>query len=397
MERRPIRIAVASDIHAYSDRSESPSHLDIAAPEGITLQHPIAALLHLIREQSLVADFLLSPGDLGDKADAKGVAYAWHALERLSRALNCRLFTATAGNHDLDSRLKTSDHDPEHILKGLTPSFPLQDETLDDRFWSRAYVIKDEPPLRLVLLNSSAYHGIGDIEQNHGRVSDTTLSRLRSDLSTLPQQLINVLLCHHHPHQHSELSLGEGDVMKQGQRLLDMLGEGTLGRWLVIHGHKHHPKIAYAAGGSTSPVVFAAGSLCAILTGPLQTAARNQFYILELDPTECETFGMVGRVRAWDWYPGQGWLEATPQASGLPAEFGFGIRVEPQMLARSIARLAANSSAPIPWGDLVAQVPELAFLLPNDLQQVKRVLAKQHGFHIGMNGTKFIDIGRLSC
>ena len=386
---------MASDLHAYSDRATSPSHLDIGAPESVTLQHPIAALLKLIDEKSLSADYLLCPGDLGDKADPKGIAYAWKSLDRVAQTLKCKLFTATAGNHDLDSRLATTNHDPEHILKGLIPSYPLQDETLDDRYWSRAYVIVDRSPVRLVLLNSSAYHGIGNIEQNHGRISELTLSRLRSDLAKLPEMPINILLCHHHPHQHSELNLGEQDVMKEGQQLLDLLGGGGFGRWLVIHGHKHHPKIAYAAGSSISPVVFAAGSLCAILTGALQTSARNQFYIIEVDPDDCAKYGLVGTVRAWDWYPGNGWIEASPQSSGLPASFGFGSRSDPQLLAHAVSVIAAQSTAAISWHDLVAKLPEIAYLLPRDLEQVTQILASRYGFHFGTDGKKLIDVGRL--
>jgi hypothetical protein len=64
-----IRIAVASDLHAFSGKGERPSHLDIKMSEALRLQHPISALIELIHAESLSADYLLSPGDLGDRAD----------------------------------------------------------------------------------------------------------------------------------------------------------------------------------------------------------------------------------------------------------------------------------------------------------------------------------------
>ena len=395
MSSSSIKIAVASDLHAYSDKVSSPSHLGISMPENLTLQHPVSALIELIRSTDLRADVLLSPGDLGDRADAKGIAYAWKALSTIAVELRCKLYTATAGNHDLDSRYKENDHDPTHILRGLEPSFPLQDETQDDTYWSRTYAIRDQGLMRLVLLNSSAYHGSTAIEKNHGRVDSRALERLRSDLSKRAVLPVNVLLCHHHPHQHSELNLGEDDVMKNGQQLLDLLGSGEYGRWLVVDGHKHHPRIAYAAGGASSPIVFAAGSFSAILTGPLQTAARNQFYVIEIDPEACVKYGMVGKATSWDWSSGVGWIEAASAGSGLPAEFGFGVRKEPLVLADEIAQVMSNSGAAMPWKDILSSIPELQFLLPQDLREVIRLLRSHHALATALDGSKLIVIGRL--
>lgn len=391
-----IRIAVASDLHAHSNSDPSPSHLNISMPESLTFQHPISALLELIRAEKLVADILLSPGDLGDKADAEGIAYAWAALGKLASALECGMFAATAGNHDLDSRFKENDHNPTHILKGLVPSFPLQNDALDDKYWSRAYAIRDIGPMRIVLLNSSSSHGYGEIEKNHGRVDDLTLKGLAKDLRALGPASVNILLCHHHPHHHSELSLGEADVMKQGQQLLDMLGCGEYGRWLVIHGHKHHPKIAYAAGGSSSPIVFAAGSLCAILSGLLQTAARNQFYLIEIDPSACQKYGLVGTIRSWDWSPGNGWIKASTLSSGLPALSGFGNRQDPMLLANEVAAIVNQSIDTVSWTEIAERVREVGFLLPQDLAALVKVLEQKYCFEVSKDGTEIVQVGRLT-
>jgi 3',5'-cyclic AMP phosphodiesterase CpdA len=390
-----VRIAIASDLHAFANLDPSPSHLDIELPESVTLQHPIEALIERINLESdkLNADILLSPGDLGHAADPKGIAYSWHALEKIARALNCEVYTATAGNHDVDSRYKGTDHDPDHILKGLSPSFPLQNETLDDRYWARTYTIHDGVSYRLVVLNSSAFHGNNEIEKNHGRIDLKSLERLKHDLASLQNKQINVLLCHHHPHSHSEYDLGEGDVMKQGQLLLDLLGSGQYGRWLVVHGHKHHPKIAYAAGGSNSPVVFGAGSLCSILAGKLQTVARNQFYIIDMDTTDCERYGLVGRVRAWDWYPGRGWIEASTN-SGLPAEFGFGERRDPVLIAKGVTALVNASPDSVPWSTILEQLPNIAYLLPQDLSELVRILERDYPVLVTWNGTAIVEVGR---
>jgi hypothetical protein len=78
-----IRIAVASDLHAYANDGSSPSHLDIRAAENLPNQHPLAGLLKLIRDEGLTADAILSPGDLGHQASIEGIKYAWDALHQL--------------------------------------------------------------------------------------------------------------------------------------------------------------------------------------------------------------------------------------------------------------------------------------------------------------------------
>jgi predicted MPP superfamily phosphohydrolase len=391
---KPIKIAVASDIHAYSSDTASPSHLRVGMSEAVILQHPISSLLELIDAEKITADILLSPGDLGDKADPQGIAYSWAALSKISQRLGCTFFTATAGNHDMDSRLKTSNHKPQHILKGLVPSFPFQDETLDNKYWAKDYAIRDIGSLRLVNLNSSSSHGYSKTEEDHGRIDEQTLDFLTKELASLPRMPINILLCHHHPHHHSELDLGEGDVMKCGQQLLDLLGSGDNGRWLVIHGHKHHPKIAYAAGGSASAVVFAAGSLCAILSGKLQTAARNQFYLLEIDPSLCDTYGLVGRVNAWDWSAGNGWIRANTLGSGLPALFGFGNRQDPLVVANNLAELVLSAPDSVSWKAIVQALPATAYLLPQDLLELIRILQAKYGLAVQKDGTSIIEVGR---
>lgn len=376
---RIVKIAIASDLHAYAVDPNKPSHLNVRDSASFPGQHPITGLLKLISDNDITADALLCPGDMGDKACPEGVTYAWTALHQVKEALGADVLAATAGNHDIDSRYQGDDHDPEHILKGLSPQFPLGDERLNDRYWARAYVIDDLPAFRLTLLNSSAYHGNTPTEKNHGRIDRKTLGDLEKDLRSRSPRTINVLLCHHHPHAHSELDLGADDVMKQGQLLLDFLGSGTAGRWLVIHGHKHHPKISYAAGGSSSPVVFAAGSLCANLFITLQNRVRNQFYLITLSTAEVSKAGMVGRVQSWDWANGLGWSRAG-ESSGLPAIFGFGCREDSMVLAGKVGAFVKKGVKP--WLTVLKKFPELEFLLPQDWKMLKSLLAKHYGMEV---------------
>jgi hypothetical protein len=381
IQTKLIQIAIASDLHVHDeDGDNSPSHLRVGAEEGNPGRHPIVGLQKLVDTHHLKADLLLCPGDLGDKASRKGIQYAWKMLHQLKVSLSATDLLATVGNHDIDSYGKNTEFDPRGYLQSLTPLFPIDSEHDYDRFWSRHFTVFETNEMRVVVLNSSAFHGY-DLrgqkdEHQHGRISEFTREQIKHALKNSNTKPINVLMCHHHPHQHSELDLKEHDVMHGGQSLLDLLGSGDFGEWLVVHGHKHHPKISYAAGTASSPIVFAAGSLCANLFKTVQASARNQFYLLSFDLEEIERTGLVGTFRAWDWIVDTGWVQAS-NGSGLPASGAFGSRSKPVQLAKKIAALVTGPI--MKWSELLAVCPDVVHVIPSDLKTILRSLHTDFG------------------
>jgi hypothetical protein len=170
-----------------------------------------------------------------------------------------------------------------------------------------------------------------------------------------------------------------------------MLGANDFGRWLVIHGHRHWPHITYAPGQSSSPVVFSAGSLSAILYDELQDKARNQFYIIELD---LAAPGSVrGRFRAWDWISDSG-FQAAREESGLPASGGFGVRMGGDELAERIADIVTESGAPfIAWSELQQRIPGMEFVAPRDLKECARILENKHDLPVLSHNGSYRQVG----
>ena len=385
-----LRIAVVSDLHAFDDGkgSSATSWLTLSLAETVTAHHPIAALIDLIRRETIRAHYLVCAGDIGDRANPKAIKYAWAQIHRLSRELETQSVIATPGNHDVDSR-KTADLDAKGYLQALVPPFPLDDEHDNDRFWSRNFVILDRFPLRVVVLNSAAYHGAvsmpGDVpEYEHGRIAASTLSALREKLKelskTIPLPPINLLVCHHHPHKHQDLELEDLSTLKDGAKLLELLGDGAFGRWLVIHGHKHHPRLCYAGGPSSAPIVFGAGSLCAHLPPGSAGSARNQFYVIEVPWDRAATLGLelAGTFQAWDWLPMQEWRPAGP-SSGLPAKGGFGYRIELSLEAKRLANHVKTCGEPfLKWDDILKWEPKYEFLMPRDRDSLMDTLERVH-------------------
>lgn len=382
MASRIIRIAVASDLHAVSGDSAvlGRSHLNASESEQFPSRHPVAGLLKLITDENLKADALICPGDIGDQANPDGIRYAWNALHRIGKALGASVILGTTGNHDVDSRRKYNEYDPVEVLKGLNPSYPLSDELLNGQYWMHNFAVCELNQCRIIALNSSAFHGGSEAEQQRGRISIATIEKLRTYLRDHTPKTLNIVVCHHHPQQHAELKLGDYDWMREGQEFLDLLGDGAFGNWVVIHGHKHHPKLSYAAGGVSSPVVFSAGSFAAVLYAELGTAARNQFYQLTLDLDKVERYGAVGTGVAWDWASTQGWVPAS-SGSGLPASFGFGCRADLVTLSHGIEKFMEGKQL-ASWGEVVDVLPLLSYVIPKDLQTLNRLLGARNGIQL---------------
>jgi Calcineurin-like phosphoesterase len=396
MAGKRFTVAVASDLHAYAKLPENhqrPSHLSISTGEQQPENHPIAGLVELIKRDEVSANVLLCPGDLAHQACPECIRYGWTTLQQIQEALKAKHLLGTAGNHDLDSRYLHGNPDAAQTLKNLSPQFPCAKAPLANQYWARDYTIVELPPAVIVILNSSAHHGHGENEKNHGRITKDVLSSLRAGMPALATFPIKILLCHHHPHQHSELNLGAIDVMENGQQLLDLLAADSSGTWLVIHGHKHHPKISYAAGGGNSPIVFASGSLCSDLFLELQTAARNQFHIITFDLDAMQRLGLVGRIRSWYWQYGMGWAPAK-RGTGLPMECGFGFRGRPGVMAEEIRSIVKKELRS--WNAVTASLETLHYMLPQDFDYMRALLNQQHRIKIVEDDNGYpVEVGEV--
>lgn len=389
-EIESITIAVASDLHVTQGPTETTSFLHSDQSASADSNDPFHALLELIRREGLRADYLVCPGDIAHQADTAGLRHGWRLLTSLKSRLRARKLLATTGNHDLASRGPTA-CDPRDILKELRPKYPVCTESRRLEYWVNNFTDIRGSGVRFLVLNSCAHHAGPTEELAHGRVSGSTLAALRLHLEKSKPETANIMVCHHHPQQHQEIDLGDYDVMRNGQLLLDLLSEPGRGDWLVLHGHKHHPKITYAAGASTSPVVFSAGSLAACLYPSLGTRARNQFYLLTIPLVPIPNCGLSGEVRAWSWAYGLGWLRSD-YSSGLPHSSGFGCRIDPKQLARAIAECADQPI--LPWQDVLKRLPFMRFVLTQDFQALRACLRDAFSLEIVMNDGQPYQLGR---
>lgn len=176
--------------------------------------------------------------------------------------------------------------------------------------------------------------------------------------------------------------------MQRGTELLALLNK--YGDWIVIHGHKHHAKISYSAGGSKRSVVFAAGTLSSHKALLGEDGFQNQFYILRIHKTKIRG-GLKGTVQAWSW-KGNQWSISKSIKDGIFTGVGFGLENCIEDLAERISNDVSNP-IPVDWEKLKETHDDLNYLMPTDYEHLKEELSN---FDIDINYNDDGEIESLS-
>jgi predicted phosphodiesterase len=379
-----VKILIVSDLHAYtpSDAIKRPPSflVNSGAPKAKSV-NPLEEIPAILERDGLGVDWIFCPGDIADQADPDAQSFAWKALFDLKAAVKAKLLMCTAGNHDLDSRLKFSDFDPKGHLQSLSPPFPGITSAVADRYWSRNFCVYEEDQIRVVNLNSAAFHGFhsGDTgkapEYLHGRVSNRTIDAIVSEVSK-KKSSHNILLTHHHPFKNDEIYEGDYSEMELGGKLVNKLSAATNSSWLIIHGHQHYPLLKYGAATVFPPVIFSAGSVSATLSSPLSSEAANQFYhiTLETDPGQTSGWWPCGTVRAWHWTFRRSWIPSSMEHN-IPDGAGFGCRDNVQTIVTQIVTFMTKDRTKVfEMGDIFNALPHLRFIIGPTFSAVAKEL-----------------------
>ena len=378
------RLLIVSDLHVTNDEiSEAGESLISANPKASELGDKMfSGIANCISAEDLKIDWVICPGDLGDKAEVIGLNYAWEKLEKLTQEIGANHLIGTAGNHDFDSRISV---DPKSNLQALSPLFPGITQTDCDKYFARNYCIYTDVNVRIVNLNSSAYHGYKSEEGEeylHGRVEDSTIDQIRGEIESDLFD-VNILLTHHHMMKNDHIYKADKSEMEGAGKLLNMLSETTKSPWLVIHGHQHYPELDYGRGSSLAPIIVSAGTLSAKLSGTHASASPNQFYIIELSEKNDAHEGWFpcGRVKSWHW-SAEGKWSRSPLEHKIPYGAGFGCKTNPTQAAEKVLKiLDMGKQRFITLEDVFSSEPQLEFLLPGDLSLLFHTL-KENGVKV---------------
>ncbi len=375
-----FRVLICSDFHAYdsnaarSSPEQPPSIYNISGPDT---ECPVRKFVRFLSANSIKADLLICPGDLADKACPNGLSAAWKALQQIKEEIEASQLAVTAGNHDLDSRYAYNDHDAKGMLQSLDPPFPIDNESQFNEYWARHIFFLDGDDWRVCVLNSSAYHGSQE-EHKYGRISKSTLSYLKRRLAEIPAKTINLLVCHHPPHDQTENQQGSGDRIHFGDDLLELLGSGHHGQWIVIYGHKHYPKLEYARGGDAAPILISSASLTALPYLKYGPNGTNQFHVLEFTRESIERFGVVFRMFSYQWSLADGEWKPASYDRGLPRETGIGYHINIDVGAARIALLLRCENE-LSWEHVLDELNEFRFVSIETLRPILIALKNNHG------------------
>jgi predicted phosphodiesterase len=386
-----LKILIVSDLHAFTPRADShtpsdnpPSFFVNSETESLRFPNPVELIPDVLKSEGLTVDWILCPGDIADRADPDAQSFAWRHLVKLKKDVKARKLLGTAGNHDIDSRFKFSDFDPKSHLQTLTPAFP--GPTVADRYWARNFHICEEGNVRLVNLNSAAFHGYHSENKDappeylQGRVSTQTIDAIQKEIM-IKQFDLNILLTHHHPFRNDDIYDTDYSEMQLGGKLIAMLSEQTNSSWLIIHGHQHYPALRYGPGAVFGPVIFSAGSATATLKSPLSAEAANQFYHLTLEAPGPKTknWSPCGVIRAWHWARRRQW-EPSPSEFNIPDGTGFGVRENVTTIADDLAKtVLASGPAVVEMPAVLQEHPYLRYLTKPTFDQV---IAKLPGYGV---------------
>jgi predicted phosphodiesterase len=384
-----ISMAVVSDLHCHELLPTQESWLIAGSRRKPAGNHPIQAVISLIESISLKADVLICPGDLANRVSSQGMMQSWDHLRELRDVIGAKLLLTTLGNHDVDC-LKKHGGDPFDIPRNLHENFPALTEADRQSFWHDGfYFAKGPGDSEFLVLNTVIAH-TDEASAKRGTFDHDRITRLSEALKKRGTARHRIAVMHHHPILHSSTRFNSSDVLEFGDQLLSLLSANNYD--LVIHGHRHDPRITRQTAGMFDYFVFAAGSFSAVLK-ELSTWTRNLFHIVNLRRDKFS--GRIeGEVRSWEYYKGSGWRPATSVSASLPHIASFSAPRPIIGIPEIIKRCDAAEGLLLRKNELESAFPELFLLLPSEIAAIENDLLK-NGIKLTLNTDGTIDsIGR---
>ena len=334
-----IRIAVVSDVHVGGARC---ADLCPVPPPGATTERYIDRFCDFAIANALSADLLACPGDATHTLQANEVALATAALTRISAAVGVSLdrVFAVPGNHDVNWAVLTgtgNEHDPAWDTRFI----PLRggghllstacSQGGGNLFDAPFYSITSTPQALVLQINTAAFDGKNP--PHHGRVAQTTVDAIATELALLPvdENQLRLAIVHHHPIQYSNPLPDDPDfsIMVNAGNLLTVLQHNYFD--LMIHGHRHAPKItAHSLDGLHPLVILGAGSFSARLDTRWAGIVNNQFHIVDIEGRS-NNGCVFGSLRSWAFVAHPGWIRSAVH-NGIEHRRYFGLHLVPAEL-----------------------------------------------------------------
>jgi predicted phosphodiesterase len=361
-----VTFGIISDLHCRLATDSNDSFLKVASPRVPSGRHPVQSLLELIDRETLTVDILLVSGDLANKACREGLDAGWNYCLEIGAKLRARLIIPVIGNHDIDSRRLQPAEPVFGLVRNMRPDFPFQDIANNQSYFADGYCVIADGDVEVIALNT-VIDQIDEDSAKRGTFSFERIQRMEDTLSGTLRAPLRVVLMHHHPILHSGTFLGDEDVIATGDDLVAALRR--LGCRVIIHGHKHIPRLSTLNDMS----IFASGSFSALLH-EFGTTFGNTFHVVRVEGSE--PADVKGQIMTWVFQLGKGWRRSNEEYRGFPYLAGFGSSLGTPAIALQLADLAnrhpgSNRFLQI---EVLAAVPEVSYLTPSQREDLNAAL-----------------------
>jgi predicted phosphodiesterase len=362
-----IKLGVISDLHCRLATDAPDSFLKVGSPRVPSGRHPVQALLDMIDREELTVDALLVPGDLANKACREGLNQGWDYCLEIAAKLNAGFIIPVIGNHDIDPKRLRPEDAVFGQVRNMRPNFPFALPANNQSYFSDGYCVISEGDIEYIALNT-VVDQIDEMSAKRGTFSGARIQQMEAALTHSLAAPLRIALMHHHPILHSGTFWGDQDVIPTGDDLVAALRR--LGCRLIIHGHKHIPRLSSLNGVA----IFASGSFSAMLN-EYGTLFGNTFHVVQVEGTEPEN--VKGQILTWVFQLGKGWRRSNEDYTGFPFVAGFGSSVGVHEIDRQLQNLATAQPQLNRFleHELQNAAPDIKYLSPSQREDLNRALA----------------------
>jgi predicted phosphodiesterase len=393
-----LKIAIISDLHCYLPdpgiKSTLESFLIVGAKRVPAVRHPVQSLIDLIKREEIKIDTLLCPGDLTNKSCQEGLSQAWSHIQELGREMDCKNIICTLGNHDVDSR-KINTKDPFQLPRTIHPDFLFNDKNIDRQYWADGFALIEgmDHNILYLVINTVADH-TDEQTASRGAFADFRIDLLEKQLEQYAansDQQLRIALMHHHPIQHSSLDYSSEDVLSNGDILMDLLSKNKFK--LLIHGHRHQPRLRRYVCNRNQMLILASGSFSAMLYG-IGSTTRNLFHTVNITKKEST---ILGSINTWEFHHGLGWNRASEKSARIPFQVNFMDQFRSIDSVVFKDWMETNNYIKVESEVIYSSFPEFRYYLPEEINILKADLEKNHGIKIVFDDCgQIYEMGKIS-
>ncbi len=372
-----MKLLVISDLH-IGDHARS---ADLCP-------HPLTSEQLIGRDQNFVEQFesfvtktdgiahgvdaILITGDISNRAHVAEFSMAsdfFYRITKLFKIQEDRIFYVP-GNHDVHwpvMKLEPKEYWKKHrygpMLDGGTIFSKRSSAASTGKMFEEPfYQVWTDEQMCVVGVNTASHDNPHEAH-HHGLVPQQAIDELSIYLNGIKKEKEQLKIClmHHHPIIYSDVIPHYADLSAavNAENLMAVLTKNSFD--IVIHGHKHNPRLSYQTVNNAHPcLIFGAGSFSSLLDPVNFNGIPNLFHIIELQGRDETTNGIFGNVVSWA-YDGRTWSDKIHNAK-LPHIEVFGASVTRNEVISKFRKIISSefeSNNLLKWPKIVEAEPIL--------------------------------------